>query len=652
METTAETAPAAASASAQHKASASVAGSGDETALRERVLQTQVTRLIEGSTFGNLVGYGMAVIWVGLIWNKLPHEVLSVWIGAMSFLFLFRALVHYLKLYEVEKTGAFAEVMRRWYLLAVLLTGAVWGVTSILMFPYAQIEQVVLAFILVGVSASGVIYANVGWVYCAFVGLVLLPLMIRLFSIGGEIYYALAAMTGFFIGVMMLAAWRIYRSSSDALLLSYKNMELIENLTRAQQQLEGANRNLQTEIEHVKLMERELKRERDRAEKMSAAKGEFLANMSHEIRTPMNGVIGTLQLLEDTRLDNSQAEYVRTAHKSADALLSILNDILDLSKIEAGKLDIEIIRFDLREVINDLVTLHALKAEQKGVILRSKIDEALPQRVMGDPTRLRQIVINLISNALKFTEQGEINVRLQVLATEADKLRVRIEVQDTGVGISEDVQQKLFTAFTQADGSTTRKYGGTGLGLAIVRQLVGLMHGDIGVDSRPGEGSTFWFEVPLGRAADSDEPEDGQTAETADHSPLSGTILLAEDNPVNQMVAAKMLEKSGIDCVIANNGAEALQKLETHRFDAVLMDCQMPEMDGFEATRRIREQEQAAGVDRIPVIAMTANVMEGDRELCLQAGMDDYLGKPVKQEELEHKLRKWLQAQGRQHKTR
>ena len=629
-------------AQATHAPTTGITDSARDSSYRDKVLQTQITRLIEGSTFGNIASYGMAVIWVGLVWNKLPREVLVVWIGAMTLLFLFRAMVHYLKLYEPARAGAIADVMRRWYLLAVLLTGAVWGVTSILMFPYAQMEQVVLAFILVGVSATGVIYANVAWVYCGYVGLVLVPLMIRLFSVGGEIYYALAAMTGFFIGVMMLAAWRIYQSSSDALLLSYKNMELIENLTQAQKQLEHANENLQTEIEHVKLMERELKRERDRAEKMSEAKGEFLANMSHEIRTPMNGVIGTLQLLEDTNLDESQIEYVRTAHKSADALLSILNDILDLSKIEAGKLDIEIIQFDLREVINDLVTLHALKAEQKGVILRSEIDDALPLRVKGDPTRMRQILINLISNALKFTEQGEICVRLKVVHANNETITVRVEVQDTGVGISEDAQQKLFTAFTQADGSTTRKYGGTGLGLAIVRQLVGLMYGEIGVDSKPGEGSTFWFVVPLGVVDEADYQQDSRQQQTEDDAPLSGTVLLAEDNPVNQMVATKMLEKIGVQCVIANNGVEALQQLRENHFDAVLMDCQMPEMDGFEATGHLREKEKQEDSDRLPVIAMTANVMEGDRERCLQAGMDDYLGKPVKLEELRQKLRHWL----------
>ena len=614
-------------------------------AFHQKVQQTQVTRLIEGSMFSNVAAYVMAVIWVGLVWNKLPHIVLSVWLGTMTLLFAFRALVHYLKLYRMDQQSLPVDIIRRWYLLAVLLGGAIWGITSILMFPYAQIEQIVLAFILVGVSTTGITYANVFWVYFGYVGLVLVPLMARLFYIGGEIYYSLSAMTGFFIFVMMMAAYRLYQSSSDALVLTYRNEELIDNLTHAHTQLETVNTDLTDEIDHVKSMEQELKQARDRAEKMSEAKGEFLANMSHEIRTPMNGVIGTLQLLEDTELDTSQREYVTTAHKSADALLTILNDILDLSKIEAGKMDIEIIPFDLRELTQELTALYGLKAEQKGIVLRCEIDDTLPTLLRGDPTRIRQILFNLVSNALKFTEQGEIVVRIKVTPGNEDNIVLRTEVQDTGIGIPAEAQQKLFTEFTQADGSTTRKYGGTGLGLAIVRKLVSLMYGELGVDSTPGEGSCFWFVLPLQVTGDVDDsPVAVVEEQQPDDRPLSGKVLLVEDNPVNQMVAGKMLEKLNVDNEIANNGIEALLKLESGQYDAVLMDCQMPELDGFEATRQFRTKEEVTGGPRMPVIAMTANVMEGDRERCLEAGMDDYLGKPVKLEELESILRRWLLA--------
>ena len=366
-----------------------------------------------------------------------------------------------------------------------------------------------------------------------------------------------------------------------------------------------------------------------------------MANMSHEIRTPVNGVMGTLQLLEDTALTESQHEYVNVAYKSADALLSILNDILDLSKIEAGKLEFEAIPFDLREIVNDVVVLHALKAEQAGIYLKSEIDERVPEHVVGDPTRMRQVLVNLISNAMKFTNEGGISVRVKLKLLDEKEVLIRVEVEDTGIGIPTNKHQKLFLAFSQADGSTTRKHGGTGLGLAIVRQLVEMMHGNLGIDSEVGKGSKFWFVIPLGIAHE-DEVKPALPEKTDQPVELEGKILLVEDNPINQMVAKKMLEKLGLKSELAANGIEALEFLKQDTFDAVLMDCQMPEMDGFEATRLWREQEVLLDSVHLPIIAMTANVMEGDRERCLACGMDDYLGKPVRQAELGVVLQRWI----------
>jgi len=608
-----------------------------------RILQTQVVRLITGSGFSNIAGIAMAIIWVGLIWNNLPHEVLSVWLGVMILLFLYRSAVHYFKLYNGESRLAVNKyVIRRWYLVSVFLTGAGWGVTSTLMFPFNQTFQIVLAFILVGVSASGVAYSSVAWVYYGYVGCVLLPLMIRLFYVGGEIYYALSALTGFFLGVMIMAVHRMYKSSVAELELSYKNESLINDLTNAGQDLEKLNDNLVDEIQHGKKIEGELKLARDKAEKMSQAKGEFLANMSHEIRTPMNGVIGTLQLLEDTELSEEQKEFVRTAHTSADALLAILNDILDISKIEAGKLSFETIAFDFERVINEIVILHAQKAEEQGVSLYQHIDDGLPKLVMGDPTRCRQIIVNLVSNALKFTRQGEVTIDLDVLNMDEGQVELKVSVSDTGIGIPEAALETLFNAFTQADGSTTRKYGGTGLGLAIVSQLVELMHGRLGVDSVEGEGSTFWF-IARFKCAEKELAREEVTKESAEPLQLNAKILLVEDNPINQMIAQKMMEKIGLRAVLANNGVEALEILAKQSFDLVLMDCQMPEMDGFDATREIRKLELKDLRDEaLPVIAMTANVMSGDRQRCLDVGMDDYIGKPVQRDRLESVLRKWL----------
>ena len=604
----------------------------------ERVNQTQITRLIEGSGFGGLVGFIMAVLWVMLLWNKLPHLVLSVWLGMMALLFLFRTIVTYTRLYDLERKQFYVEIARRWYIMAVLITGAGWGITSTLMFPNDQLEQTVLAFILAGVAASGVTLSNVAWVYSGFVALALVPLMVRLFYIGGEVYYALSAMTGLFMLVMIMAVYRMYLASSDALRLEYTNEELIQNLTEAGIELEHMNTELTEEIDYVKRMEKELKQARDKAEEMSQAKGEFLANMSHEIRTPMNGVIGTLQLLADTHLEDSQKDYVNTAHKSAQALLTILNDILDLSKIEAGKLNIELIPLDIRDIVNDLVTLHAMGAQEKGVSLSADIDGEIPQVLTGDPTRIRQILANLVSNALKFTDEGSVKVRLKLQSLQSKQADIRFEVEDTGVGIEKDIKDRLFEEFTQADGSTTRKYGGTGLGLAIVKQLVEIMHGEFGVDSTPGEGSTFWFRLPL-EVSDEQVISAPKEEIVESQRQLRGHILLVEDNPINQMVASKMLEKLGLDIILAGNGQEAIDMLETEHIDAVLMDCQMPVLDGFAATRQIREQGRFVA---LPIIAMTANVMEGDRDKCIDAGMNDYIGKPVVAADLRKTLERWL----------
>ncbi len=445
------------------------------------------------------------------------------------------------------------------------------------------------------------------------------------------------------LAISMTEKWRLYQKTKTHL----------EDLQKVVQERTARLQNINFELT---VANQSLMQATDKAQKMAEAalvankaKGQFLANMSHEIRTPMNGVIGMVNFLLETDLSNEQREYATTVKVSADALLFIINDILDFSKIEAGKMNLESRAFDLRETIKSATELLAFQARSKGLTLTYSM-AGLASDIMGDSNRLRQVLLNLMSNAVKFTSEGHVRLDVVPVGETEEDIQMRFSVTDSGIGISEETQKKLFQSFSQADASTTRKYGGTGLGLVISRNLVELMGGSLELASKPGEGTTFFFTLtfPKSKVAVAAAP---LPVEVIDHAadtiyaclpeiPPDTRVLLAEDIKINQLIAVRLLERLGCQVDVATNGLEAVEAWRHNSYSAILMDFQMPEMDGSEATQLIRAIELQENRPYTPIIALTANSMEGDRELCLASGMSDFVSKPIDKKILEKALRR------------
>ena len=425
-----------------------------------------------------------------------------------------------------------------------------------------------------------------------------------------------------------------------------------ENTRQIQKEIEGTNQRLGQSLQKAELLTHE-------AQAANQAKSQFLANMSHEIRTPLNGVIGMAELLKMTELSETQNDYVETLEISGNSLLMLVNAILDQTKIEEGKLELEIIDFDLRVTLDELSDMAAGLAETRGIDYINNVSPDIPSRLKGDPGRLRQILINFVNNAIKFTEQGEIVTTVSIKAEDKNNITLLFTVTDTGIGIPKDRMDLLFKAFSQVDDSMTRKYGGTGLGLVISKQLIEKMGGEAGVKSEINKGSEFWFTAVFGKqdelnpiqfilpksVKDKKIPKKIVTQYSVSEIEKSQIrILLVEDNKINQKVALNIIKKLGYHADLAKNGREAVQSLADKSYDLILMDCQMPEMDGYEATKIIRDPNSNILEHKVPIIALTAHALAGDREKCLNAGMDDYLTKPVKPKQLSEVLEKWIHA--------
>jgi len=398
---------------------------------------------------------------------------------------------------------------------------------------------------------------------------------------------------------------------------------------------------LENNIQELKDTEEKLKKEKERAESSEKAKQLFLANMSHEIRTPMNGILGFARLLEESLTQSEQQEYMKIIIKSGDDLLVILNDILDFSRIEAGKVAFERLPFNIKQTVDGIVTMMKPKSEAKSLALHVSVDAVVPETVVGDSVRLNQILLNLVSNAIKFTDKGGINISVNVVDEGDSNLIVEFVITDTGIGIPLEKQEKIFESFEQATSGTIRKFGGTGLGLSIVKQLVEMQDGKVSVDSKPGQGASFHFRLPFLKYkahAVKKETTDSNISNT-ETKQLQGKgtrVLIVEDNPINQMLVVKVLQRQGFETDVAENGKIALNMYKNGNYDIILMDLQMPEMDGYETTRNIRSLPNSK--KDIPIIAMTAHTIKGEYERCIDIGMNNYISKPFQVAELYEKI--------------
>jgi len=598
--------------------------------LTRQVSDELVRIAFRDSIVGSVVAPLVAALLAGILATTLPVWPVATWLGLAIAVNLVRLGLW--GWFGREPHQAVTPRTRWSFVASSGAAGMLWGVAAWFFYPVVSSEyQTAIVLVLAGLTTGAarllvpVPAANLAYLYLSVV-----PLMARFLTahVPVPVILGLGLMSVLYLAYMTIAAIQQYRTLAGTLRLGYENAALV--------------RSLGDEVARRQLVEVDLRTASESAQAANRAKSEFLATMSHEIRTPMNGFIGMLQLLHDTDgMTPQQREMVRVASASANALHDLLNDVLDFSRIEAGRLELERVPFELAALVDAVVTAMRPRAEAAGLVLRVDWPATAPAQLVGDPTRVRQVLLNLLSNAIKFTPAGEVRLAVRVLgaapARSGEACALEFAVSDTGIGMDAETQARLFRPFTQADSSMSRRYGGTGLGLAISRKLAEAMHGALAVESAVNRGSVFRFTVQLTVAAAPapKEESDGPLPR------LVGKILLVEDDATNRKVLGLYLRRLGLTFEVAENGASAVALAAEGKWDAVLMDCQLPDLDGIEATRLIRAGHPG---DQPPIIAVTANVQASNRAACLAAGMSHFLTKPVRLRDLAATLQACLPA--------